>query len=113
MNNTRLSGKISSAIFCALLFLMVVAAAFDGQPRTIPQEEMLRQGVGSQKVITISISPNIPLEVADPSNLQEAAYFAWGEFAALTWPAQAQGPASFPRGKPQLNGTYGKPGPTG
>lgn len=66
--------------------------------------------------IQIAISPVVPFDVSDPSNLQQAAVFAWQEFIALTWPAMAQGPTSFPRGQAQTGGpasTYGAPGPTG
>jgi hypothetical protein len=65
---------------------------------------------------TIVVTPVTPnFDVNDPSNLQEAAAFAWQEFIALTWPAPAQGPTSFPRGVPLTDGSvpYGKPGPTG
>ena len=65
---------------------------------------------------TISITPQTPnFDVKDPTNLQEAANFAWQEFIALTWPAPAQGPTSFQRGVPLTDGStpYGKPGPTG
>ena len=66
---------------------------------------------------SIVVTPYTPsFDVQDPTNLQEAAYFAWQEFIALTWPAPAQGqgtPAAFPRGVPLVNGTYGKAGPTG
>ncbi len=64
----------------------------------------------------IVVTPQTPnFDVSDPTNLQEAAAFAWQEFIALTWPAPAQGPASFPRGVPLTDGSvpYGKPGPTG
>jgi hypothetical protein len=64
----------------------------------------------------IVVTPLTPtFDVQDPSNLQEAANFAWQEFISLTWPAPAQGPTSFPRGVPLTDGSvpYGKPGPTG
>src|ERR1700730_5023398 len=67
---------------------------------------------------SISVTPQTPnFDVQDPTNLQEAAYFAWQEFIALPWPAPAQGSpsGSFPRGMPLTDGSvaYGKPGPTG
>src|SRR6266478_10163983 len=67
---------------------------------------------------SISVTPQTPnFDVQDPTNLQEAAYFAWQEFIALTWPAPAQGGPgnSFPRGMPLTDGSvpYGKSGPTG
>ena len=49
-------------------------------------------------IVVTATTPNF--DVNDPSNLQEAAVFAWQEFIALTWPAPAQGPTSFPRGVP-------------
>jgi len=63
--------------------------------------------------LTFTVSPDMPYELNDPSNLEQAAQFAWEEFFAATWPAQAQGPASFPRGLPQKDGKYGAAGPTG
>lgn len=72
----------------------------------------------SPQTPSISVTPQTPnFDVQDPTNLQEAAYFAWQEFIALTWPAPAQGnpSGSFPRGMPLTDGSvpYGKPGPTG
>ncbi len=61
----------------------------------------------------ITVTPTVPVEVDDPTNLAHAANFAWNEFIALTWPAMAQGPISFPRGQAQTDGTYGSAGPTG
>lgn len=75
--------------------------------------------LAQQAPIQITVSPDIPFDVADPSNLEQAAIFAWNEFIALTWPAPAQGPTSFPRGVPKTDGSfgdpsaYGKRGPTG
>ena len=63
--------------------------------------------------MTIVLSPNMPYDVNNPSNLAEAANFAWNEFIAVTWPAMPQGPVSFPRGRPLTNGKYGQKGPTG
>jgi hypothetical protein len=62
---------------------------------------------------TITISPNVPFDINDPSNLAEAADYAWNEFIALTWPAQAQGQVAFARGKALADGIYGNKGPTG
>ncbi|MDR3694464.1 hypothetical protein, partial [Mucilaginibacter sp.] len=62
---------------------------------------------------SITISPNVPFDINDPSNLAEAADYAWKEFIALTWPAQAQGPVTFARGQALPGGTYGDKGPTG
>jgi len=65
---------------------------------------------GAEEMVTatITISPNVPLDLSDPSNLAEAANFAWNEFIALTWPADSAG-----RGKPFINGKYGDKGPGG
>lgn len=68
---------------------------------------------GDTITTSIIISPNVPLDLNDPSNLEQAANFAWNEFIALTWPAKAQGPVDFPRGQPLENGKYGEAGPTG
>lgn len=70
-------------------------------------------GPGAPGIVVTPQTPNF--DVNDPANLQEAAAFAWQEFIALTWPAPAQGPASFPRGVPLTDGSvlYGEPGPTG
>ena len=60
------------------------------------------------------MSSDVPLEVADPTNLSDAAAFAWGEFIALTWPALPQGQDNaFPRGMPDTSLKYGDKGKTG
>lgn len=64
-------------------------------------------------MMEITISPQVPYDLNDPSSLEEAANFAWNEFIALTWPAQAQGPVDFPRGQPLVTARYGEAGPTG
>jgi hypothetical protein len=76
----------------------------------------VRPRLVSVTVTPIAVTPQTPnFDIQDPTNLQEAANFAWQEFIALTWPAPAQGPSSFPRGVPLTDGSvpYGKPGPTG
>jgi hypothetical protein len=73
----------------------------------------LRQSATAQQAPAINVSSNVPLEVRDPTNLSDAAAFAWGEFIALTWPALPQGPTAFPRGKPDTSRKYGDPGQTG
>ena len=73
----------------------------------------VKQQVSDTIETTIVISPDAPFDVNDPSNLAEAANFAWNEFIALTWPAQAQGPTNFPRGQAYTAGKYGDKGPTG
>ena len=73
-----------------------------------------RQPAMAQPAPTITLSPTIPLEVNDPTNLTEAATFAWGEFIALTWPALPQGEnGAFPRGQPDTSLKYGDRGKTG
>lgn len=73
-----------------------------------------RQLATAQEAAPIRVSSDIPLEVGDPANLNDAAAFAWGEFIALTWPALAQGQNNaFPRGKPDTSLKYGDRGKTG
>src|SRR5271155_1479175 len=72
------------------------------------------QSATAQGAAAVRVSPDIPLEVQDPTNLSEAAAFAWDEFIALTWPALPQGQnGSFPRGKPDPSLKYGDKGKTG
>ena len=76
--------------------------------------EVAQQASSSEDTtLVFTVSPAMPFELTDPSSLEQAAHFAWEEFFAATWPAQAQGPTLFPRGLPQTDGKYGGPGPTG
>ena len=97
----------------SLLLLLAVAGAGVG---LTPTRAKLSE-VASQPEIpqspTIAVNWEVPYEVKDPTNLADAAIFAWNEFIALTWPAQAQGPDTFPRGVPYQKGKYGDAGPTG
>jgi parallel beta-helix repeat protein len=76
-------------------------------------------GCAGEGTATITVSPNPPVEVSDPTNLSIAAAFAWNEFIALTWPALPQGENGpngqpiFPRGQPDTSLKYGDPGKTG
>jgi hypothetical protein len=95
-----------------LLLTSVLLAAVIGVKLAYPEPV---KSVNAQ-VPTITVTPLTPnFDVQDPTNLQEAAYFAWQEFIALTWPAPAQGPTAFPRGVPLADGSvkYGESGPTG
>ncbi|HKY06383.1 MAG TPA: hypothetical protein VJQ56_15915 [Blastocatellia bacterium] len=94
-------GLLSALVFPVLLIGGFMAHARPAAP-TAPQ---------TPTIIVTPITPNF--DVQDPTNLQEAAYFAWQEFIALTWPAPAQGPTNFPRGVPLASAPYGGAGPTG
>lgn len=99
----------SIGLLLSLLFLTVLVGMtfLQAGPTATPKP---------QTSLSLSVTPTTPnFDVQDPTNLQEAAYFAWQEFFALTWPAPAQGPTSFPRGVPLTDGSvkYGGPGPTG
>src|SRR6266581_3084151 len=104
--------KIGLLSSLALLALLIVGNRFS-QARSATS---LRPGIVGVALTPITVTPQTPnFDVQDPTDLQEAANFAWQEFIALTWPAPAQGPTSFPRGAPLTDGSvpYGKPGPTG
>ena len=104
--------KIGLLSSLALLALLIVGNRFS-QARSASS---LSPRIVSIAVTPITVTPGTPnFDIQDPTNLQEAANFAWQEFIALTWPAPAQGPSSFPRGVPLTDGSvpYGKPGPTG
>jgi len=65
---------------------------------------------------TLVISYKVPTDSTDPADLEKAAIFAWNQFIALTWPAEAQGPESYPRETPYTKDDkykYGQAGPTG
>src|SRR2546426_1902260 len=104
--------KIGLLSSLALLALLIVGNRFS-QARSASS---LRPRIVGVTLTPITVTPQTPnFDVQDPTDLQEAANFAWQEFIALTWPAPAQGPSSFPRGVPLTDGSvpYGKPGPTG
>jgi hypothetical protein len=83
-------------------------AGNEAQSKTAPAADAT-----ADSTLIYTVSPSIPFDVDDPSSLAQAAHFAWEEFFAATWPAQAQGPDSFPRGKALPGGRYGDAGPTG
>ena len=104
--------KISLLSLLALMAALVVGNRFsEARSGTVDGPRII-----AVTVTPITVTPQTPnFDIQDPTNLQEAANFAWQEFIALTWPAPAQGPASFPRGVPLTDGSipYGRPGPTG
>lgn len=67
---------------------------------------------------TIALGPNVPTDIADPSDPQQAATFAWQEFVAMTWPAKpnpspAPGLSPYFRGQPDTSVLNGATGPNG
>jgi mono/diheme cytochrome c family protein len=66
----------------------------------------------------ITLGPQVPSELADPSNPQLAAAFAWQEFIALTWPAAINpapqpGMSAYLRGQPSTQAGSGGTGAGG
>ena len=101
--------------FLSLLVLLTVLLIGNRLSRA-GSATSVKSGVVSVTVTPITVTPVTPnFDIQDPTNLSEAANFAWQEFIALTWPAPAQGPSTFPRGMPLTDGSvpYGKAGPTG
>ena len=92
--------------------LLLISAIVMGCSGVI-QPEITEEPEVREDIITITIAPKIPLDLPAGSTLQDAGVFAWQTFIAMTWPAQAQGPTSFPREQPYLEGRYGGAGPTG
>jgi hypothetical protein len=67
---------------------------------------------------TVALGPNVPTDIADPSDPQQAATFAWQEFVAMTWPAAVnpspgQGLSPYFRGQPSTAAGSGQTGPNG
>lgn len=106
LKKVKIIGVVTSIIFSTMFLL-----ACNMNNKSKESVEVVTSVVPTETGITIS--SNVPFDVDDPSNLEEAANFAWNEFIALTWPAQAQGPTAYPRGKPLVTGKYGDKGPTG
>ena len=66
----------------------------------------------------VPLGPDVPADIADPGDPQQAATFAWQEFVALTWPAAtnpnpAPGFSPYFRGQAATNATSGSTGPSG
>ena len=57
----------------------------------------------------IPITPNVPSDIAQPANLQNAATFAWQEFIALNWPAVQQTGRVNTRESPDTSKRFGDP----
>jgi hypothetical protein len=91
----------------AIISCFIIYASCTGNESKSGKEELISE---SEEMVTasITVTPNVPLDLNDPSNLAEAANFAWNEFIALTWPAD-----SASRGKPLASGKYGDKGPGG
>ncbi len=103
-----LSGsKKKIIVIAALISCFFIYAACTGNESKSGKEGST-SGTEEMVTATITISPDVPLDLSDPSNLAEAANFAWNEFIALTWPAD-----SASRGKPLTSGKYGDKGPGG
>lgn len=94
------------AIFCCPVIYLAC--------NNTPGKEKLVAGVNT----TIPFGTTVPTDIADPSDPQQAAQFAWQEFVALTWPAKvnanpAPGLSGFFRGQPSDTDSLGSTGAGG
>jgi hypothetical protein len=115
---------LSSMVFVSALVLAAcvqdppatASAASEAPIGAAPPPRLAATAPGS----AFPLGPKIPTDIADPSDPQQAATFAWQEFVAVTWPAAAApspqtGLSPYLRGQPsptQVSGQTGAGGVT-